>query len=105
MATYPVINKETGEQKEVIMSVHAWDQWKEDNPDWERDYSDPSTMPAMGVESVGDFQDKLSKKHPSWNEVLKKADKAGGINARLAKRNINTTQEYDSSFDAPKKSK
>jgi hypothetical protein len=29
MATYPVINKETGEQKEVIkMSVHDWDQWK-----------------------------------------------------------------------------
>ena len=28
MATYPVINKETGEQKEVAMSVHDWDQWK-----------------------------------------------------------------------------
>ena len=25
MATYPVINKETGEQKEVSMSVHDWD--------------------------------------------------------------------------------
>ena len=35
MATYPVINKETGEQKEVVMSVHVWDQWKEDNPTWE----------------------------------------------------------------------
>jgi len=40
MAVYPVINKETGEQKEVKMSVHDWDQWKVDNPDWERDYSD-----------------------------------------------------------------
>ena len=27
MATYPVINKETGEQKEVVMSVNDWDQW------------------------------------------------------------------------------
>ena len=26
MATYPVRNKETGEEKEVVMSVHAWDQ-------------------------------------------------------------------------------
>ena len=104
MATYPVINKETGEQKEVIMSVHDWDQWKEDNPDWQR-YFTPENTPAMGVESVGDFQDKLSKKHPGWGEILNKADKAGGISARLAKRNINTTQEYDSSFDAPKKSK
>ena len=35
MATYPVKHKETGETKDVVMSVHAWDQWKEDNPDWE----------------------------------------------------------------------
>ena len=35
MATYTVINKETGEEKEVAMSIYDWDQWKEDNPDWE----------------------------------------------------------------------
>ena len=34
MAVYPVINRETGEQKEVKMSVHDWDQWRKDNPDW-----------------------------------------------------------------------
>ena len=73
MATYPVVNTETGEQKEVKMSVHDWDQWCKDNPDWLRDYSDPS-------------------KNPGWGEVLKKAEKSGGINARLAKRNIGTTQ-------------
>ena len=27
MATYPVINKTTGEQKEVKISVHEWDAW------------------------------------------------------------------------------
>ena len=27
MATYPVINTKTGEQKEVVMSVTKWDQW------------------------------------------------------------------------------
>ena len=28
MATYPVKNRVTGEQKQVSMSIHEWDQWK-----------------------------------------------------------------------------
>ena len=91
MATYTVVNQETGEQKEVSMSVYDWDQWKTDNPDWDRDWSDPSKMPALGVE-VGEWQDKLVNKNPGWGEVLKKAEKSGGISARLAKKGINTTQ-------------
>ena len=86
MATYPVINTETGEQKEVVMSIHDWDQWKIDNPKWDRDYSDPSTVPGVG--EVGDWEDKLNKKHPSWKEVIKKSEKAGGIQGRLARRGI-----------------
>ncbi len=27
MATYPVVNSKTGEQKEVVMSVTEWDKW------------------------------------------------------------------------------
>ena len=45
MATYPIINKETGEQKEVVLSVHEWPKWCEENSDWIRDWSDPSTCP------------------------------------------------------------
>ena len=86
MATYPVINTETGEQKEVVMSIHDWDQWKIDNPKWDRDYSDPSTVPGVG--EVGDWQDKLNKKHPSWKEVIKKSEKSGGIQGKLARRGI-----------------
>ena len=86
MATYPVVNTKTGEQKEVVMSVTEWDQWKSDNPDWSRDYSDPSTVPGMGIESVGDWQDKLNKKHPSWNEIVKKSERSGGISGRLARK-------------------
>ena len=71
MATYPVINTKTGEQKEVVMSIMEWDQWKEDNPDWTRDYSDPSTMPGVG--EVGEWQDKFRKKAPGWNTILKRA--------------------------------
>ena len=91
MATYPVVNQQTGEQKEVVMSVHDWDQWCSDKPDWSRDYSDPSTM--HGVGEVGEWKDKLLNKNPGWGEVLKKAEKSGGISGRLARtRNVGTTQ-------------
>lgn len=73
MATYPVINKQTGEQKEVTMSVTEWDQWKEDNPDWTRDWSDPSTCPSAG--EVGEVYDRLKKSHPGWNDVLGRVSK------------------------------
>ena len=85
MATYPVVNTETGEQKEVVMSVHDWDQWKTDNPQWTRDFSDPSTCPGVG--EVVEWRDKLHNKHPGWTEILKKAEKAGGIQGRLNKVN------------------
>ena len=78
MATYPVRNKETGETKEVVMSVHDWDQWKEDNPDWSRDFSDPSTCPGVG--EVGEWKDKLVRSKPGWNEVLDRASRQPGAN-------------------------
>jgi len=80
MATYPVVNKETGEQKEVTMSVHDWDRWKKDNPEWDRDWSDPSTAPYSG--EIGEVYDKLKKSHPGWNDVLRKASKAPGSTVR-----------------------
>ena len=61
MATYPVQNRITGEQKEVVMSVEEWDDWKSQNPDWIRDWSDPSTAPGTG--EVGEWKDKLNKAH------------------------------------------
>ena len=69
MATYPVINKNTGEQKDVRISVHDWDQWKIDNPDWDRDWSDPSTCPSSG--EVGEWRDKMAKTHPGWKDIMK----------------------------------
>ena len=80
MATYPVINKTTGEQKEVKLSIHEWDQWKIDNPEWDRDWSDPSTLPGHG--EVGDLKEKLKRSHPGWNDVLHKASKAPGSYVR-----------------------
>ena len=78
MATYPVKNKKTGETKEVILSGHDWDQWKKDNPDWLRDFSDPSTCPGVG--EVGEWKDKLVKSKPGWNEVLDRASRQPGAN-------------------------
>jgi len=76
MATYPVVNTKTGEQKEVVMSVNDWDQWTEDNPDWSRDYSDPSTVPGVG--EVGDWKQKLVNRKPGSNEVLERVQKYPG---------------------------
>jgi hypothetical protein len=76
MATYPVKHKETGEQKEVVMSVHDWDQWKIDNPDWERYWSDPSTH--LNLVKLVSGKINLIAKNPGWNDVLHKASKAPG---------------------------
>ena len=75
MATYPVKHKETGEMKDVVMSIHEWDQWKEDNPNWERYYT-PDNAPGVG--EVGEWKDKLRKKAPGWNDVLGRAQKMPG---------------------------
>tara|TARA_Y100000992_G_scaffold151338_1_gene100925 strand:+ start:641 stop:886 length:246 start_codon:yes stop_codon:yes gene_type:complete len=80
MATYPVKNTKTGETKEVVMSVHDWDQWKIDNPDWDR-YFTPDNAPGVG--EVGEWKDKLRKTKPGWNDVLRKAQKAPGSGVKL----------------------
>ena len=58
------------------MRVTELDQLKANNPGWDRDWSDPSTMPGIG--EVGDWKDKLRKSKPGWNDVLRKASKAPG---------------------------
>ena len=81
MPLYPVINKNTGETKELSMTIAEWEKWKEENfkDGWDRDWSCGC---ASAAES-GFWQDKLSKSHPSWNEILKKAKKSGGMNAKM----------------------
>ena len=88
MPTYPVMNKETAEQKEVTMSVTEWDQWKQDNPSWDRDWSDPSTCPSS-VETVGEWQSKLSKTHPGFYDIMKNKI------APKAPTNDSITQKYN----------
>lgn len=74
MAIYPIINKETGERKIIEMSVHEISEWYKNNPQWSRDWS----AGCATVGEVGDWQNKLVSKHPSWNEVLNRASKMPG---------------------------
>jgi hypothetical protein len=78
MPTYPVKNTKTGETKELIMTVITYEQWRKDNPEWDRDWS----QGCAGVGEVGDWQNKLIQKNPGWNDVLKKAAKAPGSNIK-----------------------
>ncbi len=78
MPTYPVINKETGEQKELSMSMIAYGKWREENPDWDKDWN----AGVASVGEVGEVYDKLKKSHPGWNEVLHRASKTPGSNVK-----------------------
>ena len=40
MPTYPVIHKETGEKKEMSMTMKEYSDWKDANPDWDKDWSE-----------------------------------------------------------------
>lgn len=70
--TYPVIHKETGEQKELEMSVSAYTQWREDNPEWDKDWS----QGCASIGEVGEWRNRLINRNPGWNDVLHKASKA-----------------------------
>lgn len=58
MPTYPVINKTTGETKELSMSMTEYCEWKESNPDWDKDWS---VGCASSVREVGDWKNKVPK--------------------------------------------
>ena len=82
MPTYPLKNLKTGETQELSMTMSAYEKWREENPDWDKDWS----QGCAGVGEVGEWRDKLGNKNPGWGEVLKKAEKSGGISGRLANK-------------------
>lgn len=83
MPTYPVKNKETGEEKELYMSMNDYEEWKKENPNWIKDWS----KGCAGAGDVGDAWDKVYKQHPDWKQVMNKVKKA-------APRNASITQKY-----------
>lgn len=74
MPTYPVKHKETGEKQELTMTVTEYTKWREENPDWDKDWS----AGVAGVGEVGEWRDKMSKTHPGWKDVMKKVQQVPG---------------------------
>ena len=79
MAIYPVKNSKTGEMKELQMTLAQYEEWRDNHPDWDKDW-----QAGVGkvVSGVGDYQDKLPD----------------GIKDRL--RNVKKHQPY-AKFEAP----
>jgi hypothetical protein len=68
------VNQKTGEKKELSMTISEYVKWKEENSDWDKDWS----AGVAGVGEIGEVYDKLKKSHPGWNDVLQKASKVPG---------------------------
>jgi len=76
MPTYPVKNKETGEEKELSMTMADYDQWRKDNPGWDKDWSKGCAGQSTEFKWTGEA------KSSGWNEVLDRASKQPGANVR-----------------------
>jgi hypothetical protein len=73
MPTYPVKHKETGETKELSMTMKQYDQWRKDNPDWDKDWQAGvgGSCDSQGI----NWKNKMSKTHPEWNSFMKEASR------------------------------
>ena len=76
MPTYPVKNRVTGEEKELSMTMKAYDDWRKENPDWDKDWSKGCASQSTEFRWTGEA------KSSGWNEVLDRASKQPGANVR-----------------------
>jgi len=67
MPTYPVKNLKTGETQELRMTMKEYSDWKDKNPDWDKDWS----KGCAGAGEVGDWRDKMGKTHPGFADIMK----------------------------------
>ena len=76
MPTYPVKNLKTEEKKELSMTMKEYDQWRKDNPDWDKDWQ-------AGVAAHQEmFRWTGEAASSGWNEVLDRASKQPGSTVR-----------------------
>ena len=73
MPTYPVINLKTGEKQTLYMSMKEYTKWREENPDYDKDWNEG--VGGGGVECVGEWKTRLANNQPGWKHVLDKAAK------------------------------
>ena len=74
MPTYPVKNLKTGETQELSMTMTEYTQWRKDNPDWDKDWS----QGCAAAQEVGDWKNKMGKTHPGWSDIMSRASKVPG---------------------------
>ena len=72
MPTYPVKNLKTEEKKELSMTMKEYEQWRKDNPDWDRDWSEGCASSQEMFKWGGEAASS------GWNEVLDRASKQPG---------------------------
>ena len=67
MPTYPVINLKTKEKQELSMTMKEYEQWRKDNPDWDKDWQ----AGCASAGEVGEWRDKMATTHPGWADIMK----------------------------------
>ena len=71
MPQYDVKHLKTGETKQLNLTISAYEQWKEDNPEWDKDWSEGTGGITYGDPKQSDgFKEVMSKvqeKHPRAN--------------------------------------
>ena len=82
MPTYPVKHTETGETKELYMTMKEYEEWCKENPGWGKDWQ----AGVAGVGEVGEWQNKLMKTHPGWKEVMNGVKKAAPTNRSITEK-------------------
>ena len=54
MPIYPVINNKTGEKKELNLTIANYEQWRKDNPDWDKDWNAGCASEMYGTPKMSD---------------------------------------------------
>ena len=71
MPTYPVLNKKTGEKKTLSLTMKEYSDWRDENPDWDKDWSEGTGGTVYGKPKQSDgFKEVMSKiqsEHPKAN--------------------------------------
>ena len=72
MPTYNVKNLKNGDTLELHMTISAYEQWRKDNPDWDKDWSQLAfggTIYGEPKQSQGfkEVMQKVQKRHPGAN--------------------------------------
>ena len=71
MAIYPVKNLKTGEMKELSMTLEQYEDWRDNHPDWDKDWNAGVAGKTYGTPKMDDgFKEVMSKvqaAHPGSN--------------------------------------